>query len=389
MKQNWQYKKLGEVCDVRDGTHDSPKYQLDGIPLITSKNLINGVIEFDNVNYISEYDANNINKRSKVEIGDIIMPMIGTIGNPVINNSKKQFCIKNVALIKFLHTSPRNNYIYFLLSSKIFEEYVKKNNKGGTQKFLSLGLIRDLIIPIPPIAEQEKIVAELDLLSGIIEKQKQQLKELDTLAQSIFYSMFGDPISNEKNWEKVLLKEVCLPKKDIKRASKFYQSQDNIIYIDISSIDNIANLIVNPSSYLFKDAPSRAQLVVTSNDILVSMVRPNLRNVAMILNENNNLVASSGFCVLRSKPHIDPKFLFFIVKTDNFTEYLINRVAGANYPAVREEDILGYKTFLPPLSLQNQFAEKIEKIEKQKEAINKSIEETQKLFDYTMDKYFG
>ena len=82
-------------------------------------------------------------------------------------------------------------------------------------------------------------------------------------------------------------------------------------------------------------------------------------------------------------------FLFFIVKMKSFTDYLMQRVSGANYPAVREDDITGYKTILPPLSLQQSFAAKIESIEKQKSAIGKSIEETQKLFDYTMDKYFG
>src|SRR5262249_7974376 len=75
---------LGEVCDVRDGTHDSPKYVREGYPLITSKNLKNGFIDFTSVNLISREDLDAINKRSKVDAGDILMPMIGTIGNPVI-----------------------------------------------------------------------------------------------------------------------------------------------------------------------------------------------------------------------------------------------------------------------------------------------------------------
>lgn len=112
-EKGWEVKKLMEVCDVRDGTHDSPKYvESSNYMLITSKNIVNRAISFDDVNYITEEDYNNINKRSKVDNGDILMPMIGTIGNPVIVylDNLHKFSIKNVALIKFLHnTRPLQN----------------------------------------------------------------------------------------------------------------------------------------------------------------------------------------------------------------------------------------------------------------------------------------
>lgn len=98
----WEIEDLGIVCDVRDVTHDSPKYINDGFPLITSKNLVDGYIDFTNVNMISKEDLDSINRRSKVDLGDILMPMIGTIGNPIIVKEDKIFAIKNVALIKFM-----------------------------------------------------------------------------------------------------------------------------------------------------------------------------------------------------------------------------------------------------------------------------------------------
>ena len=99
-EKGWIVDVLNSVCDVRDGTHDSPKYVEDGYPLITSKNVVEGGISFDDVNYISEDDLNAINARSRVDDGDIIMPMIGTIGKPVIVHKDREFAIKNVALIK-------------------------------------------------------------------------------------------------------------------------------------------------------------------------------------------------------------------------------------------------------------------------------------------------
>ena len=139
--------ELNKICDVRDGTHDSPKYLNSGYPLITSKNIKNGTIDFTDVNFISKKDLDKINKRSKVDQGDIIMPMIGTIGNPIIVGSKKDFAIKNVALIKFYPDSKIDRVLlrYLLDSEYIKEEYIN-HSSGSTQKFISLGFIRKIKI---------------------------------------------------------------------------------------------------------------------------------------------------------------------------------------------------------------------------------------------------
>ena len=285
-------------------------------------------------------------------------------------------------------------------STKLLQSFVNKvllaNNdtiynmgKGMAQKNLDMPSFRNLDIPVPPLQEQERIVAELDLLTGIIDKQKQQLKELDTLAQSIFYDMFGNPVENDKGWEKKQIGKICTSKKQIQRASKRFKDSDIIRYIDISSIDNINNVMTSTTSYGFGDAPSRAQQVVEIGDVLISLVRPNLNNVAMVSEDGTDLVASSGFCVLRANCEIVKEFLFYSVKMKCFTDYLMQSVSGANYPAVREDDIMGYNIILPPLELQESFAQKIQSIESQKESINRSLAESQKLFDYTMDKYFG
>ena len=106
--------KLGDICDVRDGTHNSPKYHDSGYPLVTSKNLSKGFVDFTDCNLISKEDYDKINIRSKVDVGDILMPMIGTVGNPVIVQIEPEFAIKNVALIKFYKDSKvLNKYISF------------------------------------------------------------------------------------------------------------------------------------------------------------------------------------------------------------------------------------------------------------------------------------
>lgn len=182
--------KLGDICDVRDGTHDSPKYFSEGYPLVTSKNLRDGKIDLTEANLISEEDYIAINKRSKVDMGDILMPMIGTIGNPVLVEFSPEFAIKNMALIKFSNESPSRQFILSYLGSNSFDKFIERKNKGGTQKFLALGEIRALSIPLPPKSLQEKFSELLLNLNKHRNILANALRESDVLFQSIQYRAF-------------------------------------------------------------------------------------------------------------------------------------------------------------------------------------------------------
>lgn len=187
-EKGWEVKKLNDICDVRDGTHDSPKYlQNSEYILITSKNIVNGSIDFENVNYISEEDYIKINKRSKVDNGDIIMPMIGTIGNPIIAHidGTHKFCIKNVALIKFLADSTVNNmFIVNLMRCSSFSSYLLNQNKGGTQKFVALGAIRKLPIPLPPLSLQRLFAQRIEQIEREKSEVQKSIRDLETLLAS-------------------------------------------------------------------------------------------------------------------------------------------------------------------------------------------------------------
>ena len=183
--------ELGNVCDVRDGTHDSPKYHNEGYPLVTSKNICDGKIDFSTCNLIQKEDYAKINKRSKVDVGDVLMPMIGTVGNPIIVNTDKKFAIKNVALIKFKDNSViLNTFIKTLLESDYFGRAVLSKTKGGTQKFISLGDIRKLEFNLPPIELQHRFatfVAQVDKSKFAVQKSLEKTQLLfDSLMQEYF-----------------------------------------------------------------------------------------------------------------------------------------------------------------------------------------------------------
>ena len=189
---SWEKSTLGTICDVRDGTHDSPQYYETGYPLVTSKNVTGGKIDMTDCSLICEADFQKINERSKVDIGDIIMPMIGTVGKPVIVDIEPEFAIKNVALIKFkMDTSVLNTYIQALLQSDYFDKAITSKVRGGTQKFISLGDIRKLEILVPPIELQQQFATFVEQTDKSKFEIQQSLEKLEILKKSLMQQYFG------------------------------------------------------------------------------------------------------------------------------------------------------------------------------------------------------
>lgn len=160
---DWTETTLGEVADVRDGTHDSPKQTPDGYTLVTSKNITNGKLDLDNSYQISRFDYDEINKRSKVDLYDILISMIGTVGQAIQITSVPSFAIKNVGLIK-TNDSELSSYLVLFLNSRLGQDEIIKNVSGSTQKFIGLGKLRTLKVIVPPRQERKRIV---DLISSM------------------------------------------------------------------------------------------------------------------------------------------------------------------------------------------------------------------------------
>ena len=166
-----------------------------------------------------------------------------------------------------------------------------------------------------------------------------------------------------KGFERCKIK--YLVDRKITTSKKGHLPTDLIKYIDISSIDNQKNEVVSYTEYKLLDAPSRAQQCLMENDILVSTVRPNLKNIAINRYNDNNIVGSSGFCVLRSTL-CNPLYLLHCILTDDFTTQMTSLTSGASYPAIRDNDVIDYEVINPPIELQNEFAEFVKLIDKSK-----------------------
>ncbi len=205
LPDSWIKVVSSEILDIRDGTHDTPKYVDDEIyPLVTSKNLKNGDLDLKNVKYISKEDFLQISLRSKVDIGDILFAMIGTIGNPVLVKAEPKYAIKNIGLFK----NPKK-----LISSELFKYYLdsftfysqieeKQFLKGTTQKFIPLGHLRKIEIPLPPLPEQRAIVSKIELLFSELDNGIANLKlaqeQLKVYRQSVLKKAFEGELT--KKW---------------------------------------------------------------------------------------------------------------------------------------------------------------------------------------------
>ena len=213
-KQDWTYKKLGEICLIERGGSPRPIQQYltdedDGLNWIKIGDAVEGSKYITSTK--EKIKPEGLKKTRFVHKGDFILSNSMSFGKPYILDIDG--CIHDGWLVIRDNSDTFNkSFLYYMLSSPNMYQEFRKLAVGGVVNNLNSSIVRNVVVPVPPIAEQERIVAELDLLSGIIEKKKEQLKAYDQLAQSIFYSMFGDPIDNPKGWETKKLGEIAVVK---------------------------------------------------------------------------------------------------------------------------------------------------------------------------------
>ena len=197
LPEGWEWCRLQEAIDVRDGTHDTPKYvESGGYPLVTGKDFYSGKLEFSQTKYISKEDYEKIILRSKVDRGDILFSMIGgNIGSMVIFEEDIEIAIKNVALFKkYYEGSVDNKYLFYFLKANI--NNIKTLSKGGAQPFVSLNILRNYLFALPPFEEQKRIVEKVDQLMALCDELEKNIeeskKDSELLMQSVLQEAFKD-----------------------------------------------------------------------------------------------------------------------------------------------------------------------------------------------------
>lgn len=374
MREGWAYKQIDEICSIDYGTRVVQKNEVGG-----SKYYVygGGGATFK----IDRFNRENCFIVSRFAMSPKCTRYVS--GKFFLNDSGLSVSTKD-------NKSLRQSFVDKALWAN--NDVIYAMGKGVAQKNLDMPSFRRLQIPVPPVQEQEKIVAELDCLSGIIEKKKQQLKELDNLAQSIFYDMFGDPYE-QSLYDVKPLDAYCkifgrIGFRGYTRNDFVETAQEGAISLSPSNIIN-GEMDYSKCSYItwfkYEESP---EIKIYNGDILVVKTGSSYGKVALVKDLPHKASINPQFVVLK-EIQCNRYFLEYYLKTsfarDKYEEFVI----GTAIPTFSQKKLGTLPIVDVPIDLQNAFAHKIGAIEKQKELIKKSIQETETLFNSRMDYWFN
>ena len=366
MTQGWETKKLGDVCEINYGTRVVQKK--DGGTIYPVYGGGGATFKMDRYNR-----------------EDCIVVSRFAMSNQCVRYVRGKFFLNDSGLtVKTKEEKLSQEYLdkcIFSLNDKIYSL-----GKGVAQKNLDMKEFRHLDINYPCSKdEQFRIVEELDQLSNIIEKKRQQLSELDNLAQSIFYDMFGDPVKNEKGWEVKKLGDICKTSSGgtpSKSHSEYYEGgyipwlrsgEVNKMYIFNTELFITEEGLVNSSAKWFPE-----------NTVVIAMYGATVGQVGIL---RNMMTTNQAICGIFPNESLIPIYLYHFLLSKK--EEYIKLASGGAPPNISQNIIKDTLVCCPPLSLQQLFAQKIEAIEVEKEIIKQSISETENLYDCKMAFYFN
>ena len=376
LREGWIHEKFGEVFDLQMGrtpARKNPAYWQNG------KHSWVAISDLKDDRYISETKEKvsdtaleEINMRLVPE-GTVIMSFKLSIGKTAITQTD---LYTNEAIMAF-HTNEGYEidtvFLYYYLRSYKWSDA----NKAVMGITLNKTTISNHYITIPPLETQHQIVAELDALNSIIDKKKEQLKELDNLAQATFYDMFGDPVVNEKEWEKKKLKETA----DLINGRAY--KRDELLDKGKTPVLRVGNFFTSNKFY-YSDLELPPDKYCDFGDLLFAWSA----SFGAKIWDGGKVIFHYHIWKVDYKEEIYNKY-FLLNLLNIVTHSLMNQMRGGIMLHLTKGAMEKTDFITPPLSLQTQFAQKIEQIENKKSLIQRSIDDVQQLFDYTMDKYFN
>lgn len=390
MKHNWEYKRLGDVCDVIGGS--TPKTEISeywngSLNWFTPAEISNKKYYNSSERKITE-EAVKATGLTLMPPGTVLLTSRAPIGKVGIATES---CYCNQGFKNLIcKDSLFNEYLYYTLI--YFNEEVKAKGHGATFKEISKKITESISIPVPPIKMQQQIVAELDKINEVIEDCRELLRNFDDLTQSLYYDYFGDAVNNPNGWQVKQLGDLC----DIVGRIGFrgYTRSDLVnkgegaITLSPSNIVN-GNLNYDNCSYIswykYEESP---EIKIFNGDVLLTKTGSTVGKVGCVFNLPEKATINPQLVVLKNLS-INNRYLTFTLRDSAYQNIIREKSGGSAVPTISQKILATIAIPVPPLSLQEKFASRIEQIEAQKKAVEETMENLQTLLNSRMDYWFN
>ena len=389
MKHGWDYKKLGELVQVLNGyAFKSSLYENQGIRVLRITNVQKGNIVDDDPKYyplsLTDEIRNYLLKES-----DLLMSLTGNVGRVGLLTKEMLPAALNqrVACLRILSNGLNLGFLFHYLNSDKFEQDAVLSAKGIAQKNMSTEWLKDYKLPLPPISVQQTIVSALDKINELIRLKKEQLKDYDNLAQSIFYEMFGDPVINEKGWEFMKIGEIGTVERGAGISKKDFV-EDGLPCIHYGQLHTILGPTTRHHHSCIPESLLPKYKIAHTNDVIMAItsedVEGSCKSTAWL--GNYDIVIGSDAAILHHEQ--DGTFLSYYTMTKAFFNEKSKYAKGFKVTHISAKEIENIPVYLPPLALQKDFAKRIEVIEQQKENIKSTIQDLETLLASRMQYWF-
>ena len=357
-----EYIKLGAICDVINGyAFKSKKYSTSGVRIIRITNVQKGYVEDASPVY---YPLNTINELKKYILysGDLLISLTGNVGRVAILDKKylPAFLNQRVACIRPKSDKILKEYLFYMLNTNLFEVKSINSSKGIAQKNISTEWLKNYVVPLPSIEIQQHLISILKKLEKAVRNKKHELRALDKLVKARFVEMFGDPGLNKKSYPVKKFSEFA--EIDTK-STHDYHKYAHYPHIGIENIEKHTGRLVNYKT-VKEDKIKSSKFLFTKYHIIYSKLRPNLNKVA--IPNFNGLCSSDAYPILPNAMMCNRIYLAYVMRSDWFLKYIIPQSTGTNLPRVSKKVINNFKWPLAPLSLQNEFANFVQQVDKSK-----------------------
>lgn len=379
----WQQVKIGDVCAVERGGSPRPIEKF----ITEDKNGINWIKIGDTTEsmYITKTAQKIIPEGAKksrfVQSGDFLLSNSMSFGRPYILSIDG--CIHDGWLVlRDKDNLFDKHFLYYCLSAPVTYAKFKSMAVGGVVNNLNSEMVRNIEIPLPPLEEQCRIAALLDTVSDLIAKRRAQLDKLDLLVKARFVEMFGDFKLNTKEWPIVSFDEIAIIDGNM---TTDYAKYADYPHIGIDSIEKETGALKGYRTVV-EDGVISGKYVFTPKHIIYSKIRPNLNKVA--LPDFEGVCSADAYPILPIEGKCNRIFLAYDMRSQFFLDYILQFCNRTNLPKVNRKEVCGFRTPLPPIDLQDNFADFVTQKGKSKLTIQQSLDKLEVLKKAMMQKYF-